>query len=144
LIATSVLSNVFTSLSTRKIKWNEGQIIYECFVAIKSKVLNRITKNQLRLPLSERGENINEWGRVRFSTKNSFIFMVNCCTLSTNSVLIKCAKGMGGGGCVGGFFLVTVKVFYSLAPFCRGFYKMHWSMGSWIGGFKQYRQHLMG
>ena len=35
---------------------------------------------------------------------NSFIFMVNCCTLSTNSVLIKCAKGMGGGGCVGGFF----------------------------------------
>ena len=30
--------------------------------------------------------------------------MVNCCTLSTNSVLIKCAKVIGGGGCVGGFF----------------------------------------
>ena len=82
----------------------QNQIIHECFVAIKSKVLNRITKNQLRLPLSERGDNINEWGRVRFSTKNSFIFMVNCCTLSTNSVLINCAKGMVGGGCVGGFF----------------------------------------
>ena len=34
--------------------------------------------------------------------------MVNCCTLSTNSVLIKCAKGMGGGGCVVGFFSLTV------------------------------------
>jgi hypothetical protein len=26
----------------------------------------------------------------------------------------------------------------------RGFYKMHWSMGSWIHGFKHYRQHSMG
>jgi hypothetical protein len=26
----------------------------------------------------------------------------------------------------------------------RGFYKIHWSMGSWIHGFKHYRQQLMG
>jgi len=26
----------------------------------------------------------------------------------------------------------------------RGFYKMHWSMGTWIHGFKYYRQQSIG
>ena len=41
-------------------------------------------------------------------------------------------------------FWPTVKVLLSIYTNFFGFYKMHWSMGSWICGFKQYRQQSMG
>jgi hypothetical protein len=68
------------------------------------RVLNEVktldnTEGAIKIYIPEKLETLSPQDR-----KNSFIFMVNCCTLSTNSVLIKCAKGMGGGGCVGGFF----------------------------------------
>jgi hypothetical protein len=37
-----------------------------------------------------------------------------------------------------------VKVLLFVGTNFRGFYKMHWSMGSWIHGFKHYRQQSMG
>ena len=39
---------------------------------------------------------------------------------------------------------ILVKSFYSLPPIFRGFYKLHWSMDSWIHGFEHYRQQSMG
>jgi len=37
-----------------------------------------------------------------------------------------------------------VKVLLFVGTHFRGFDKMHWSMGSWICGFKHYRQYSMG
>jgi len=37
----------------------------------------------------------------------------------------------------------TVKVLLLVGTNFRGFYKIHWSMGSWIRGFKRYRQQSM-
>ena len=36
------------------------------------------------------------------------------------------------------------KMHWSTGSWIRGFYKMHWSTGSWIRGFKHYRQQSMG
>jgi len=36
----------------------------------------------------------------------------------------------------------TVKVLLFVGTNFRGFYKMHWSMGSWIRGFKHFSQQL--
>ena len=38
----------------------------------------------------------------------------------------------------------TVKVFLFVCTNICGFFKMHWSMGSWICGFKHYRQQSIG
>ena len=38
----------------------------------------------------------------------------------------------------------TVKVFLFVRTNFRGFYKMLWSMGSWIRGFKHYRHTING
>jgi hypothetical protein len=37
-----------------------------------------------------------------------------------------------------------VKVLLFVGTNFRGFYNMHWSMGSWIHGFNHYRQQSMG
>jgi len=37
-----------------------------------------------------------------------------------------------------------VKLLLFVGTNFRGFYKMHWSMGSWIRGFTYYRQQSMG
>jgi len=37
-----------------------------------------------------------------------------------------------------------VKVLLFVGTNCRGFYKMLWSLGFWIRGFKHYRQQSMG
>jgi len=37
-----------------------------------------------------------------------------------------------------------VKVLLVVGTNCFGFYKMHWSLGSWILGFKHYMQKSMG
>ena len=37
----------------------------------------------------------------------------------------------------------TVNTFIFVGTIFRGFYKMHWSPGSWIGGFKHYKQKSM-
>ena len=39
---------------------------------------------------------------------------------------------------------LTVKVLLFIGTNFRGFYKMHWSLGSWIRDFKHYRQQSMG
>jgi hypothetical protein len=41
-------------------------------------------------------------------------------------------------------FLSAICTYIKLMLSVCGFYEMHWSMGSWIRGFKHYRQQLMG
>ena len=41
-------------------------------------------------------------------------------------------------------YTVIMKVFLFVSTNFLGFYKMHWSMGSWTRGFKHYRQQSMG
>jgi len=36
------------------------------------------------------------------------------------------------------FLIILWEYFYLLALYCRDFYKLNWSMGYWIRGFKHY------
>ena len=45
---------------------------------------------------------------------------------------------------VGTNFRCFYKMHWSMDSWIRGFYKIHWSMDSWIRGFKHYRQQSVG